>query len=101
MSWHGLTGSRGGFYSLNTAARAGAFALMVSPQGLCNASMGGMGENAVKWCEHPGTHMVPSFAADAIWNFFRQFFGRSTRAYHTAELPGSRPEVPVGPSGYG
>jgi poly(3-hydroxybutyrate) depolymerase len=203
FSWHGLTGSQGGFYSLNTAARAGASALMVSPQGLDNAngdgfgwwntndqdlafvdaliawlgtnycvdrnrlfsvgfSFGGMfshligcergnvfraiapiagsffnyygfggqpmcdypvpmigihgtadtsvtpasgrsardvwiaengcsmttmpstptecvdyqgcmGENAVKWCEHPGTHMVPSFAADAIWNFFRQF----------------------------
>jgi poly(3-hydroxybutyrate) depolymerase len=201
FSWHGLTGSQGGFYSLNTAARAGASALMVSPQGLddgmrgtgwwnmngedlalvdaliawlgtnycvdrnrlfsvgfsfggmfshligcergtvfraiapiagsffsyyagrtpmcadpvpmlgihgtadesvtlqsgisarnvwvaengctmttmpstptgCVDYQGCMGENAVKWCEHSGTHMVPSFAADAIWNFFRQF----------------------------
>jgi polyhydroxybutyrate depolymerase len=201
FSWHGLTGSQGGFYSLNNAARAGASALMVSPQGLddgmrgtgwwnendedlafvdalitwlstnycvdrnrlfsvgfsfggmfshllgcergdvfraiapiagsffsyyggqtpscdypvpmigihgtadtsvtpasgrnarnvwltengcsmttmpstpteCVDYQGCMGENAVKWCEHPGAHMVPSFAADAIWNFFRQF----------------------------
>jgi poly(3-hydroxybutyrate) depolymerase len=201
FSWHGLTGSQGGFYSLNTAARAGGAALMVSPQGLDDGmrgtgwwnmndadlalvdalitwlstnycvdrnrlfsvgfSFGGMfshllgcergnvfraiapiagsffsyyggrapmcdnqvpmigihgtadesvtlasgisarnvwlAKNActmttapstpsgcvdfqgcatgypVKWCEHPGTHMVPSFAADAIWNFFRQF----------------------------
>ena len=27
----------------------------------------------VEWCAHDGMHMVPSFAADVIWDFFEQF----------------------------
>jgi predicted esterase len=27
----------------------------------------------VEWCTHTGMHLVPSFAADVIWEFFRAF----------------------------
>lgn len=30
-------------------------------------------EAPVHWCQHDGEHMVPSFAAAAIWSFFSQY----------------------------
>jgi polyhydroxybutyrate depolymerase len=43
FSWHGLGGSMGNFYQLNSVSRAGAAAIHLSPQGLDNGSAGGTG----------------------------------------------------------
>jgi poly(3-hydroxybutyrate) depolymerase len=43
FSWHGLGGSMGNFYQLNSASRAGAAAIHLSPQGLDNAEHEGPG----------------------------------------------------------
>ena len=44
----------------------------IEPEG-CVLYQGCMTGYPVEWCTHDGTHMVPSFAADVIWEFFQQF----------------------------
>lgn len=44
----------------------------VEPAG-CSLYQGCMAGYPVEWCTHEGTHLVPSFAADVIWQFFSSF----------------------------
>ena len=39
----------------------------------CVSYQGCTAGSPVTWCEFPGDHMVPNFAAQAIWDFFSQF----------------------------
>lgn len=39
----------------------------------CASYRGCTAGSPVTWCEFPGDHMVPNFAAQAIWDFFSQF----------------------------
>ena len=39
----------------------------------CVAYQGCAAGAPVHYCEFPGGHSVPSFASEAVWNFFNQF----------------------------
>jgi len=44
-----------------------------APPSPCVAYEGCSAGHPVHWCLHPGAHIVPSFAAEGVWNFFTQF----------------------------